>query len=54
MGRCLRKAQLGDDAWLVKGQSGGADGVEAPDSKEEPEPVVLERVLELLPVEIFV
>ena len=32
----------------------GADCIGSPDSEEEPEPVVLECVLELLPIEVFV
>lgn len=49
-----RETQLGYDAWLIKGQSSRADCVEAPDSKEEPEPVILECILELLPIEVLV
>jgi hypothetical protein len=50
----LRETQLGNDTRLVKGQPGRADSVEAPNSKEQPEPVVLECVLELLPIKVFV
>jgi hypothetical protein len=51
---CLRETQLSNDAWLIKGQTGRPDSIEAPDSKEQPEPVILECVLELLPIKVFV
>ena len=50
----LRETQLGYDAGLVKGQAGRADCVESPNSEEEPEPVVFEGVLKLLPIKVFV
>lgn len=49
-----RETQLGYDAWLIKGQSSCANCVKSPHSKEEPESVVFEGVLELLPIEVFV
>ena len=49
-----RETQLGYDAGLVKGQTSRADGIESPDAEEEPESVVFEGVLELLPIEVFV
>jgi hypothetical protein len=51
---CLRETQLGNDAWLIEGQTSRPDSIEAPDSKEQPEPIILECVLELLPIEVFV
>lgn len=49
----LRKAQLSDDARLVEGQPCCANSVKAPDTEEQPEPIIFESVLELLPIEIF-
>ena len=50
----LRETQLGDDTRLIKRQTGCADSIEAPDPEEEPEPVVFESILELLPIKVFV